>query len=510
MLARTTSTILIILLCLFTGGCKNEDDPIYPWPRAPHIAVAPSRLDFSAVSGGELPPSQSITITNTGEGVFVWAITTTEDWIECLPLSGAAAAQCGIGSGVSVSVTTADLPEGVYEGAFVITGCPADNSPVSVPVTYTVSTLDTAFSIEDAWWREIVDQDGNGYAESARLVWDADVSDGSTRTVNAQVFYREACDAEWSYYATTPCMTIVGDADGDTASVVVDHLPQGTFEFSILLYECGLPPIVAARGRADDADLGSRRFETIITFSVYDAWWTGETDYDGDQCREFGRLWWDVDVDDDGDHLVQAHLYYRPVGSDAWVWYHSTDCWTVSGKSEDDARSVEIVGLQPGVYEFIIDVYECGGHGKAAEWSFADDPDLADQCFDEPIIVAFTIADAWWEDVLDADADGFAEQRTLACDVDLGAGLRTASVSARVYVRGQGESAWTYIFGTACWTVTATGPHDTYRMEITGIGPDCYDFLIRIYDCATRDTVATRADGDDDDLADQCFERPAP
>ena len=501
---RSAALLCICLLLACSGGCKNEDC-VCPEPGSPHIKVVPDELAFSAVGGGELPPPQSIRILNTGDGVLAWELVSVEDWLSLDPTSGTSVSGCTPGTRVSVAVNTTDLPPGVHENLIRVYGCPADNSPVNVPVTYTVSALDTAFSIEDAWWRDLVDADADGYAESGTLVWDPDVNDRTTRTVSAQVFYRESCDEDWTYYATTRCATINGDSDADTASVVVDHLPYGTYEFSIVLYECGRAPIVAARGRLDDPELRSRRFETLVTFSVYDAWWTNEIDNDGDGCRESGRLWYDVDVDENAPHSVQAHLYYRQVGEDSWTWYTSTPCFDVTGKSGADARFVDVAGLAPGQYEFIIDVYECDGFGKAAERSFADDADLADQCFDEPYIAAYVISDAWWEDVVDNDGDGYTEQRTLAWDVDLGAGLRTSSVSARVYLRETGETAWTLYQETACYTVDAAVSDNSHRVTVGDIGPGCYDFRIEIYRCGEPGPVAVR-DTIDGDLVAQCFE----
>ncbi|MDD3641856.1 MAG: choice-of-anchor H family protein [Candidatus Krumholzibacteria bacterium] len=502
---RTAALIVLCLAFTCAGGCL-DDDCVCPEPDTPHIKVVPGALAFNAVAGGELPPPQEIQILNTGGGVLLWELTTVEDWTGLDPTSGTSVPGCTLESmRARVSVNTTDLPPGVYESLVRVHGCSADNSPVNVQVTYTLFALDPAFAIEDAWWRDLVDEDGDGYAERGTLVFDPDMNDGTIRTVSAQIFYREICAGDWTHYATTPCAEIVGDGEADTVSVIVDHLPEGTYEFSIVLYECGRSGIVAARGRVDDQDLRGRRFETLVTFSVYDAWWSGEVDNDGDGCREAGRLWWDVDVDDDAPHLVQAHVYCRPVGEDAWTWYHSTPCWTVSGKSEADARYVDVYGLEPKRYEFIIDVYECDGYGKAAERSFANDSDLADQCFDEPYLAAYVIADAWWEAVVDADGDGYAERRTLTWDVDLGAGLRTAEVNARVYRRPAGGGDWSYYFSTACWTVDGVGSHDTYRVPLIGLGPACWDLRIEIFVCGETDPVASR-DTDDDDLSDQCFE----
>ncbi len=425
---------LIILICAcvfaaFINGCDNECCSVTPETRYAHIELHPGSLSFSAVQYGQLPAPEEVFLFNSGSSCLGWKASSSDAWLECRPDSGFTGS-CGDTDTLRISVNSSSLDKGTHTGEIYIQSDDADNDPGKITVTYSVVSLSDIFLIKDAWWSDTADADSNGCIESGRLTWDADVLDGSTRQVSAQVFYRPECTSEWTYYYTTACWTITGEQTDDTYFVTVDNLPRGDYEFSIILYQCGGSDPVATRDNEDDSDLDNICLESLVTYSIYDAWWADEKDADGDGCRDSGLLAWDADVDEGLTRSVQGHVYYRLVGEYGWTYYHSTECYDITGKSRDDAYFLSIQGLEPGRYEFIIDLYECNGHGKAAERSNEDDPDLADQCFDEyeppPDPTGFIIRDVWWTGGVDADNDGYHESYTLVWDpnVDEGTSAR--------------------------------------------------------------------------------------
>jgi hypothetical protein len=78
----------------------------------PYIAVNPISLSFSAIVGVSNPPSQNITVTNTGGGTLSWTATEQPDqsWMTLTSTSG------GSGNYVTVSVTISGLSVGTYNG----------------------------------------------------------------------------------------------------------------------------------------------------------------------------------------------------------------------------------------------------------------------------------------------------------------------------------------------------------------------------------------------------------
>ncbi len=503
---------LIILFCacifiVFINGCDNDCCSVTPETRSAHIELHPGSLDFQAVQSGPLPAAENVYLFNSGSSCLGWTATSSDPWLECHPDSGFTGS-CGDTDTLRVSVNSTSLDKGTHTGDIYIQSNNADNNPGRITVTYSIVSLSDIFIIKDAWWTDSVDADSNGCIESGRLTWDADVLDGSTREVSAQVFYRTECTEEWLYYYTTACWTITGENRDDTYFVTVDNLPRGDYEFSIILYQCGGSDPVTKRDNEDDSDLDNRCFESLVTYSIYDAWWADERDVDGDGCRDSGQLAWDADVDEGLTRSVQGHVYYRLAGEYTWTYYSSTACYDITGKSRDDAYFLNVEGLEPGRYEFIIDLYECNGHGKAAERSYEHDPDLADQCFDEyvPPATGYMIRDAWWTGGIDADGDGYFESSTLVWDPDVDVGT-TGFVVSKVYYIVSGTDIWMYYGETECLTVNGTGIHDTCSIDIFGIGRECYDFAILLYECHNlEDGYAVWHHTHDEDLMDQCFE----
>ena len=103
-------------------------------PSSPTIGVSPSSMSFTATAGGANPASQSLSITNTGGGTLNWSASSNQTWLSVSPASGTAP------STTTVSANITGLAAGTYNGAITITATGATNSPVSVPVTLTVTS----------------------------------------------------------------------------------------------------------------------------------------------------------------------------------------------------------------------------------------------------------------------------------------------------------------------------------------------------------------------------------
>src|SRR5678815_2564296 len=98
----------------------------------PAIGTSPTSLSFSAQQGGSNPVAQTVTISNTGGGTLNWSANASTTWLSVSPASGTS-----IGA-VTVTVGTAALTAGTYNGVITITATGA--SSMTVPVTFTVTT----------------------------------------------------------------------------------------------------------------------------------------------------------------------------------------------------------------------------------------------------------------------------------------------------------------------------------------------------------------------------------
>jgi hypothetical protein len=103
-------------------------------PASPVIGVSPASFSFSATAGGANPANQTLSITNNGGGTLTWTGSDDQTWLSISPASGTAP------STVTVSANIAGLAAGTYNATITIGATGATNSPVSVPVTLTVSS----------------------------------------------------------------------------------------------------------------------------------------------------------------------------------------------------------------------------------------------------------------------------------------------------------------------------------------------------------------------------------
>jgi uncharacterized protein (TIGR03437 family) len=98
----------------------------------PAIVAAPGTLAFSYQTGGTAPVSQNLAISSSNTP-FSFTAAAGASWLSVLPTSGTTPASLG------VSVNTAGLTPGTYTSAVTITAPGASNSPLTVPVTFTIT-----------------------------------------------------------------------------------------------------------------------------------------------------------------------------------------------------------------------------------------------------------------------------------------------------------------------------------------------------------------------------------
>ncbi|OFV95488.1 MAG: hypothetical protein A3H28_15780 [Acidobacteria bacterium RIFCSPLOWO2_02_FULL_61_28] len=102
---------------------------------APVLAVEPNSLSFR-VPQGSAPAAQAVLIKNTGSGLLFWsaeaATVSGGPWLRLSDNAGSAPAS------LKALVNTRDLAVGTYQGAILISGVGAANSPARVAVSLTV------------------------------------------------------------------------------------------------------------------------------------------------------------------------------------------------------------------------------------------------------------------------------------------------------------------------------------------------------------------------------------
>lgn len=126
---------------------------------------------------------------------------------------------------------------------------------------------------------------------------------------------------------------------------------------------------------------------------------------------------------------------------------------------------------------------------------------VADGC-PNPI---YTVSAASWSNITDTDGDGYRTRARLNWTTLVSTGC-TKSVFARIYSRPMGDSTWTLLASSACYTVTG-GKNTTFNMFLQPSLPmNCYQFRIDVLECGGTEAKATRGPADDVDLNNQCWE----
>ncbi|HLJ90405.1 MAG TPA: BACON domain-containing carbohydrate-binding protein, partial [Candidatus Angelobacter sp.] len=100
----------------------------------PGLAVDKSSLTYGALPGGTNPPSQTISVSNSGTGNLNWTVAENASWLTVTPTSGT---NSGV---VTASVNIAGLAEGTYTTPITFTALGATNSPQTIQVTLVISS----------------------------------------------------------------------------------------------------------------------------------------------------------------------------------------------------------------------------------------------------------------------------------------------------------------------------------------------------------------------------------
>jgi len=120
----------------------------------PTIGLSPTSFAFTAVEGGANPASQSLTVTNTGEGTLNWTASNNTGWLSLTPTSGT-----GDGS-VTVAVDITGLAAGTFYDTITVSDPTATNDPQRAAVTLTVEEPPPTISLDPTGFSYTITQGG--------------------------------------------------------------------------------------------------------------------------------------------------------------------------------------------------------------------------------------------------------------------------------------------------------------------------------------------------------------
>ncbi|HLK17996.1 MAG TPA: putative Ig domain-containing protein [Bryobacteraceae bacterium] len=107
----------------------------------PELRISQSGLFFATVQGGGAPPSQSISVLNSGSGNLNFTVATSTTaggkWLSASPASGAASASNA--GNVTVSIDPTGLQANTYYGQVTIAASGVSNSPQTISIVLKVA-----------------------------------------------------------------------------------------------------------------------------------------------------------------------------------------------------------------------------------------------------------------------------------------------------------------------------------------------------------------------------------
>ena len=215
---------------------------------------------------------------------------------------------------------------------------------------------------------------------------------------------------------------------------------------------------------------------------LYDAWFADEIDNDSDSFSSKFRLVWDADCEC-GSLDVFADLYYRRTGTAGWLLFGTTRTYTISGSSAEDTYAVLLNGDTHSSYDYRIVLFRNDGV-LLDSLDPSSDADLyahREETPDEDLSLQGYgyFYDAWFEDEIDNDGDGYPSQFAISWDADAASG--SMNVYVEIHYRESGAADWLYVGTTETYTITGSNWDDSYYVVLEGDPRGFYDYLLVLY-----------------------------
>ena len=247
---------------------------------------------------------------------------------------------------------------------------------------------------------------------------------------------------------------------------------------------------------------------TILTATIYNAWWTNQVDNDADGYRRTATLNWDPDVaGGSGSLQVYERIYYKAYNTTTYVLLYTMPVHTITGVLTSDSRYLGLIGNIRNLYDFRIDIYRVGINTADYIRSETNDADLNNYGMEPASMDAptATIYNAWWTNQVDNDADGYKRSARLNWDPDV-AGVGSLAVYEKVYYKAYTSTAYILLYTKPVHTITGVLTTDGQFLDLIGNIRNAYDFKIEIYRSGVSTPDYARSDANDTDLNDYRME----
>jgi len=125
---------ILVLAFLLVGSIVACEKQAPPSP--PAITARPSSFSFIVEQGEPNPPSQTLNIWNSSNGMLSWSISDSAPWLSVSPISGSSSREV---SDIAASVNTLGMSTGSYAAIITIAALGASNTPQTIVVNLTIN-----------------------------------------------------------------------------------------------------------------------------------------------------------------------------------------------------------------------------------------------------------------------------------------------------------------------------------------------------------------------------------
>jgi len=372
-------------------------------------------------------------------------------------------------------------------------------------------------TIWDAWWSNAKDDDQDGYVQSVRLNWDADVAGGSgSLTVFEKIYFKTYTSGTWSLLTTTSNHVITDTKTTDKKYVSINSGSHTKWDWKIKIYRSGQGSPDDDYDPSDDSNLNDYKMETAaqdaIPAEIWDAWWSNEKDDDSDGYVQYARLNWDPDVAvGTGSLTVFEKVYFKTSTSSTWTLLTTTSNHVINGTSTSDKKYVSINSGSHAKWDWKIEIYRSGESSADDSYGPSDDSNLNDYKMETAAQDGKTaeIWDAWWSNATDTDGDGYVRSARLNWDPDVDVGTGSLTVFEKIYYKRSTSSTWSLLTTTSNHVITGTQTSDKQYVTVNGGNHAKWDWKIKIYRNGQSSPDDDYDPSDDSDLNDYKMETSA-
>ncbi len=192
------------------------------------LSSSPTSLADSCVTGN-IVPSQTFQVSNSGTGTLNYTITTDQAWLTCNTTSGTLSGASSTNT-ITVNYATSSLAPGNYSANITITAQGSQNSPQTIPVSLTVLSPTPTIAISPTSLTNSCPAGTNASAQSFQ-VWNSGAG-----TLNYTISTTITTGQDWvSCYTTSGISSGASDRKAIAVNYSTSSLPPGSYSATITI-----------------------------------------------------------------------------------------------------------------------------------------------------------------------------------------------------------------------------------------------------------------------------------